>query len=117
MNYMLLIYESEDDFAARVDPARRDGLFGAYRAYSQALTEAGVFVGGAPLQPPGAAATVRQRDGHHQVQDGPFAEAKEQLGGYYVIDVANLDQALEWAARCPGTAYGAVEVRPYMSMG
>lgn len=117
MNHMLLIYETADDFAARTDPARRDGLFGAYRAYTQALTDAGVFVGGAPLQPPDQAAVVRQRDGRRQVQDGPFAEAKEQLGGYYIIDVASLDQALEWAARCPATSYGAVEVRPYMQMG
>jgi len=114
---MLLIYESADNFAARTDPARRDALFGAYRAYTQALTEAGVFVGGAPLQPPQHAATVRQRDGARQVQDGPFAEAKEQLGGYYVIDVASLDQALEWAARCPAASYGTVEVRPYQQMG
>jgi hypothetical protein len=75
-----------------------------------------VFVGGAALQPPGHGATVRQRDGRRQVQDGPFAEAKEQLGGYYIIDVVSLDQALEWAARCPATGYGAVEVRPYMPM-
>jgi hypothetical protein len=114
MNYMLLIYESADDFAARIDPARREGLFEAYRASTQALTEAGVFISGAPLQPPERSATLRQHDGRRQVQDGPFAEAKEQLGGYYVIDVADRDQALEWAARCPATGYGAVEVRSYM---
>jgi hypothetical protein len=117
MNYMLLIYEGEADFAARTDPARQGALFGAYRAYTEALKEAGVFVGGAPLQHPGQSATVRQRDGRRQVQDGPFAEAKEQLGGYYVIEAASLDQALEWAARCPAAGYGAVEVRPYLPMG
>src|SRR5882672_1486083 len=116
MNYMLLLYESAENFAARSDLARNGALFGAYRAYTQALTDAGVFIGGAPLQPPAQAATVRQRDGKRQVQDGPFAEAKEQLGGYYVIDVGDLDQALEWAARCPAASYGTVEVRPYMPM-
>jgi hypothetical protein len=114
MNYMLLIHESASDFAARTDPARQGALFGAYRAYTEALTKARVFVGGAPLQPPEQGAVVRQRDGKRQVQDGPFAEAKEQLGGYYVIGVAGLDQALEWAARCPAASYGSVEVRPYM---
>ena len=117
MNHMILIYESADNFAARTDPARNGALFGAYRAYTQALTEAGVFVGGAPLQTPDNAATVRLRDGKRDVQDGPYAEAKEQLGGYYVIDVVSLDQALEWAARCPAASYGTVEVRPFMQMG
>jgi hypothetical protein len=116
MNYMLLLYESPADFALRADPSRNGARFGAYRAYTQALTEAGVFVGGAPLLPPEQGATVRQRDGKRQVQDGPFAEAKEQLGGYYVINAATLDQALEWAARCPAASYGSVEVRPYMPM-
>ena len=68
--------------------------------------------GGAALQPPPTATTVRQRDGKRQVQDGPFAEVKEQLGGYYVVDVPNLDKALEWAARCPAASSGSVEVRP-----
>jgi len=114
MKYMLLIYEAAADFAARTDPARQGALFGAYRAYTEALTEAGVFVGGAPLQTPEQGAAVRVRDGKRQVQDGPFAEAKEQLGGYYTIEVASLDQALEWAARCPGASYGTIEVRPYL---
>jgi hypothetical protein len=112
MKYTILIYETAADFSARTDTKRKDALIGAYRAYSKALTDAGVMVGGTPLQPPRAATTVRQRDGKRQVQDGPYAETKEQLGGYYVVEVPGLDEALEWAARCPAAATGAVEVRP-----
>jgi len=116
MIYTILVYETPDDFRARVDDQRRNAFWGAYRAYTKALQDAGVMVGGAGLQPPAVATTVRQRDGHRQVQDGPYAEAKEQLGGYYVIDVPDLDRALEWAARCPAAASGAVEVRPNLVM-
>ena len=116
MKYTILIYESESDFSARTDGARKDAYWGSYRAYTQALQEAGVMVGGAGLQPPPLATTVRQRDGKRQVQDGPYAETKERLGGYYLIDVPDLDKALEWAARCPAVATGAVEVRPNLAM-
>jgi len=112
MNYTILIYESEHDWSARTDGKRKDAYWGAYRAYTKALADAGIMVGGAGLQPPAAATTVRQRDAKRQVQDGPYAETKEQLGGFYVINVPDLDTALEWAARCPGAAGGAVEVRP-----
>jgi hypothetical protein len=74
------------------------------------------MVGGAGLQPPPLATTVRLREGKRQVQDGPFADTKEQLGGYYVIEVPGLDQALDWAARCPSVSSGSVEVRPNLSM-
>ena len=73
------------------------------------------MAGGAGLQPPQQATTIRHQDGTQRVQDGPYAEAKEQLGGYYVIDVPDLDQALAWAARCPAASTGAVEVRPNLS--
>jgi hypothetical protein len=116
MKYTVLVYESEADFNARTDATRKDAYWGAYRAYTQALREAGVLVGGAPLQPGHAGTTVRQRDGKRHVQDGPYAEAKEQLGGYYEIEVPDLDRALEWAARCPAAASGAVEVRPNLPM-
>jgi hypothetical protein len=116
MKYTILVYENELDFGARTDGTRKDAYWGAYRAYTQALTEAGVMVGGAGLQPPPLATTIRLRNGKRQAQDGPYAEAKEQLGGYYMIDVPNLDKALEWAARCPAAASGAVEVRPNLSM-
>ena len=116
MTYTILIYETQDDFGARTDAKRKDAYWGAYRAYTVALREAGVMVGGHGLQPAAVATTVRQRDGKRQVQDGPYAEAKEQLGGYYVIDVPDLDRALEWAARCPAASSGAVEVRPNLAM-
>jgi hypothetical protein len=116
MKYTVLIYESEADFSARTDAKRKDAYWGAYRAYTQALTEAGVLVGGAPLQPAHLGTTIRQRGGKRHVQDGPYAEAKEQLGGYYVIEVPDLDRALDWAARCPAAASGAVEVRPNLPM-
>jgi len=116
MKYTVLIYENAADFSARTDEKRKDAYWGAYRAYTQALAEAGVMVGGAGLQPPPLATTVRLKNGKRQVQDGPFAEAKEQLGGYYVIDVPDLDRALDWASRCPAASTGAVEVRPNLAM-
>jgi len=116
MKYTVLIYENAADFTARTDEKRKDAYWGAYRAYTQALAEAGVMVGGAGLQPPPLATTVRLKNGKRQVQDGPFAEAKEQLGGYYVIDVPDLDRALDWASRCPAASTGAVEVRPNLAM-
>jgi hypothetical protein len=116
MTYTILIYETQDDFGARTDAKRKDAYWAAYRAYTVALREAGVMVGGNALQPAAVATTVRQRDGKRQVQDGPYAEAKEQLGGSYVIEVPNLDRALEWAARCPAASTGAVEVRPNLAM-
>jgi hypothetical protein len=116
MKYTVLIYENEADFRARTDEREKAAYWGAYRAYTQALQAAGIMVGGAALQPPPVGTTVRQRDGKRQVQDGPYAETKEQLGGFYQIDVPDLDTALDWAARCPAAATGAVEVRPNLSM-
>lgn len=116
MKYTVLIYESEADFGARTDPKRKDAYWGAYRAYTKALTDAGVLVGGAPLQPAHLATTIRHHDSKRRVQDGPYAEAKEQLGGYYVLEVPDLDKALDWAARCPAASSGAVEVRPNLPM-
>jgi hypothetical protein len=116
MKYTILVYENATDFGARTDATRKDAYWGAYRAYTKALTDAGVMVGGAGLQPPPLATTIRLRDGKRQVQDGPFADTKEQLGGYYVIEVPGLDQALDWAARCPSATNGSVEVRPNLTM-
>ncbi len=114
MQYLIMIYEDAAAFAKRNSPEAAQ-LFGAYRAYSDALREAGVMVGGAPLQPPQTATTVRLRNGKRQVQDGPIADTKEQLGGYYLIEVPSLDAALDWGARCPAASYGTVEVRPLMT--
>ena len=114
MTYMIMVCETEKAFRDRTDEKSKAAYWGAYREYTEALQKAGVMTGGHGLQPPLTATTVRLRGGARNVQDGPFAEAKEQLGGYYIVDVPDLDTALEWAARCPAAAYGAVEVRPVM---
>ncbi len=114
MQYAILVYETPSELAAREDPARAPAYWAAYTAYSHALSAAGVAVGGAGLHAPSMATTVRLRGGQQHVQDGPFADTKELLGGLFLIDVANLDEALVWAARCPSAVTGAVEVRPQL---
>ena len=110
MKYAILVYETEQDFA------NRDRHMPAYTAYSEALSKAGVMVGGAALHPGHTGSTVRLQNGRRQVQDGPYADTKEQLGGLFIIDVPDLDVALDWAARCPAASYCAAEVRPLFSM-
>jgi hypothetical protein len=90
--------------------------YAAYMAYSEALKQAGALKGSGRLQPTSTATTVRTVDGKQQVLDGPYADTKEQLGGYFLIDVNDLDAALSWAARCPGSQHGVVEVRPMWAM-
>ena len=111
MQFALLIYESPEAFAAR-NSDESDPYLGAWRAYHKALVEAGVYVGGNPLQAPETATTVRLKEGKRHVQDGPFADAKEQLGGFTILELPSLDAALDWAARCPAASIGGVEVRP-----
>jgi len=113
MKYMLLIYGNEADMQK---VSKDDQILPAYAAYSEAMQKAGVIVGGERLRPTTSASTVRVTNGKTQVLDGPYAEAKEQLGGFYTIDVPDLDAALSWAARCPGAAHGTVEVRPIWAM-
>lgn len=115
MRYTLIVYETAADVAARSNPATVERQMAAYIAYTKALQDAGVAAGGQGLQPPAFATTVRLRGGQRHVQDGPFAETKEMLGGFYLIDVPDLDTALEWAAKCPAAATGAVEVRPSLA--
>jgi hypothetical protein len=115
MRYAILVYETADDFRAR-DDERKTAYWGGHGAYVAALQAAGKFAGGAGLLPPHAASTVRQRGGSRQVTDGPYADIKEQLGGFYLIDVENLDAALAWAEKCPGASTGAIEVRPLIEM-
>ena len=115
MEYLLLALESEDDFAAREDLARAPQYWQAWQGYLEALTASGVLRGAGGLTPPGAAATLRLREGRRLVQDGPYAETKEQLGGYFVVDVADVDDAMAWAARCPSAGSGSVEVRPLLA--
>jgi hypothetical protein len=115
MIYALLIYERPADFARRDDPDPTGSYVGAWRKYYQAMVEAGVYVGGNPLDAPETATTVRLRDSKRQIQDGPYAGSKEQLGGFTLLELPSLDAALEWAARCPAASYGAVEVRPVVT--
>jgi hypothetical protein len=114
MQYLILANETVDDFARRDDPADAGPYWAAWSAYIAALTESGIMQGAGGLQPPHAATTVRTRGGEHVVEDGPFADTKEQLGGYFVIEVADLDEALVWARRCPAVDSGSVEVRPLL---
>lgn len=114
VQYLILATETDDDFAAREDPERVATYWSGWEAYLAALAESGVMTGAGGLQPPAAATTVRLRDGQRVVHDGPYADTKEQLGGYFVIDVPDLDAALEWAARCPSAATGGAEVRPLL---
>jgi hypothetical protein len=116
MKYGLLVYETPEDLKAQRDPVLAEGYWKAYTAYSQALEEAGVAAGGAGLQQPTLATTVRIRGDKRHVQDGPFADTKEQLGGMFIIDVPNLDEALKWAALCPAAKTGCIEVRPILDM-
>ena len=115
MQYILLIYDNENAFdAAPKDKAEK--VMGEFFAYTQAIKKAGVLVSSNRLQRTSAASTVTIAGGKTQVLDGPFAETKEHLGGYYLIDVPNLDEAIAWAARCPGAAIGKIEVRPIWVM-
>jgi len=107
MKYMLLIYEDDADRVANMDERMPNCA-----AYAQAMMKAGIYVGGERLRAIGSTTTVRVTDGKTRVVDGPYAESKEQLAGFHVIDVPDLDTALAWAARCPSASRGVVEVRP-----
>jgi hypothetical protein len=115
MKYMLLIYADERAFQALPKPEAERGL-AAYQAYTEAMKQAGVTIASDRLQPVASATTVRIANGKTNVLNGPYAETREQLGGFYMIDVPDLDDALSWAARCPGASHGVVEVRPIWEM-
>jgi hypothetical protein len=115
MEYMLLIHADPSGFAALPEATRNQAL-AAYGAFTEALRKAEVLRGSNRLRPGDTATTVKVRDGKTEVQNGPFAETREQLGGYFLIDVPDLDAALKWAARCPGASHGTVEVRPVWEM-
>jgi hypothetical protein len=110
MQAMLLIYSAPDGMT-KLSEAELGAMWQAYGAYTEALKAAGAFLAGAPLESTAAAHTVRLAHGAPQVLDGPYAETREQLGGYYLIQVEDMQAALRWAARCPGAAHGIVEVR------
>jgi hypothetical protein len=111
MEYLLMIHADPAELQ-RLREAERSTTLAAYTAYTEALRQAGVLRGGNRLRTADTATTVRVREGKTELLNGPYAETREQLGGYYLIDVPDLDAALAWAARCPGASHGAMEVRP-----
>jgi hypothetical protein len=115
MQYLLLIHSDESGMQAYT-PEETGSVLAAYGAYMKAMADAGVSKGGQRLRPAATAKTVRVQNGKTQVLDGPYAEIKEQLGGYFLIEAPDLDEAISWAARCPGAQYGAIEVRPIWEM-
>jgi hypothetical protein len=116
MQYMLLIYDDEQLWSKMSDE-ERGSIMGEYFAFTQDLRDKGAMVSGAPLQPTPTATAVRVREGEQLVTDGPFAETKEQLGGYYIVECANLDEAIEAAGKVPSVAIGgSIEVRPLIDM-
>jgi hypothetical protein len=116
MRYMLLIYDDEKR-RAKMSEQERGAIFQQYGEFTEGIRTSGAFQAGAPLQPTSSATTVRSKNGKTVTTDGPFAETKEQLGGYYIVEAKNLDEAISVAARVPSVrAGGAVEVRPIMEM-
>lgn len=115
MQFLMLLYSNESGWN-QLSPEQQEQGKAAYMAYGEALRKAGIFLGANRLKPVANATTVRIANGKTQVLDGPYADTKEQCGGYYLIDVPDLDAALSWAARCPGASHGIVEVRPVWQM-
>ena len=113
MQYLLMIYENEKVWADMAE-GQRNSMFGEYMTYTSDIKASGHFRAGDALQPVATATTVRVRDGKTQVTDGPFAETREQLGGYYLIEAKDLDEATKIAARIPSAKIGSIEVRPIM---
>jgi hypothetical protein len=116
MEYLLMIYERESDWAALSEEAR-GAMYKEYYEFTDGIRKSGHYKGGNPLQPVATATTVQVRDGKTMTTDGPFAETREQLGGYYLVDAADLDEAIGLAARIPGARMGSIEVRPIQKMG
>ncbi|HYY04533.1 MAG TPA: YciI family protein [Gaiellaceae bacterium] len=115
MQYLLLIHDDESHWSTMADDDR-DKLYAEYGVFTNELRESGALVGANQLQPTSTATTVRVRDGETLTTDGPFAETKERLGGYYLIDVESLDEAIEWAAKIPTARVGTIEVRPVVPL-
>ena len=115
MEYLLMLYAEEAGWSNLTKAQQQEGV-AAYAAYTEALKKAGIYKGSNRLQPVSSATTVRVTNGKSQVLDGPYVESKEQIGGFYLIDVPDLDSAISWAARCPGASHGVVEVRPVWAM-
>jgi len=116
MQYLLLIYTPEQAWTA-MSEAERTALYGEYFAFTNAIKQSGHWLGGNPLQPVRTATTVRVRDGKSSITDGPFAETREQLGGYYLVEAKDTGEAAAIAARIPGARIGAIEVRAVRNVG
>jgi hypothetical protein len=114
MKFLAIIYNDESMYA-NATPEQITATFAAHGSFAEEAGKAGALLGGEGLEPTAAATTVRVRDGERMLTDGPYAETKEQLGGYYLLECADLDAALSWAAKIPEAASGAVEVRPIMN--
>ena len=115
MQYLLMIYRSEAELG-KMDAAARKEMTAEYGAFTQSIIQSGHFKAGDGLQPSTTATTVRVRDGKTLTTDGPFAETREQLGGYFLVEARNLDEAIDIAARIPGARVGTVEVRPVLEI-
>lgn len=115
MQYLLSIYSGESAEPQYGTP-EFDAMLARYSTLTDDMKAAGVYLDGRPLEPVSAATTVRIRDGKRMITDGPFAETKEQLGGFYLVDCVDLDDAIEWAGRIPAVEHGSIEVRPIMNM-
>lgn len=114
MQYMLLIYDTE---GRKLNPAEQGALMQEYMSFTQDIVKSGKFKAGDPLEPTSTATTVKVRNGRTATTDGPFAETKEQLGGYYIVEAKDLDEAVTIAARIPASRTGSIEVRPIRKMG
>ena len=114
MQYLILIYDEEtaNPSAEPPDPAVSAEILNQYNGYTRMLKDSGAFLAGEALRPVTTATTIREKDGQTIITDGPFAETKEGLGGFYLIEAADLDAALAFGAQCPGVRYGSIEVRP-----
>ena len=113
MKYLCLIYESEK-FWEKASKEEGEAIFGEYMGFTQNIAKSGHLIAGEALHPTSAATTVRVRNGKISTTDGPFAETKEQLGGYYLIEARDLNDAIQVAAKIPGARYGSIEIRPVM---
>jgi hypothetical protein len=113
MKYLLTIYNDESGFADAT-PEDVQQVMAAYEAFGREVSEAGAMLGGEGLQPSSTATTVQVRDGNAITSDGPFADTREQLGGYYLLECRDLDEAIGWAGKIPGAQNGTIEVRPVM---
>jgi hypothetical protein len=116
MKYMFLIY-SEEQSEAQATPAERDAMLSEYFAFSKETRAKGVYVDGDELKPTATATTLRPRNGQIVTTDGPYAETKEQLGGFFILECQDMDEAIGWAAKLPGARHGSIEVRQIVNFG